>query len=173
MAVRVQNFPKKNISQPFIQPMSHFPFITTAWWNSQEEQFHQPLSKSLSLKVGSPRQACHAEKHAGRQPQDQDSSSTQSTYQSHQEVVALGGNSFQDQCISSDSGLMPYVFNVNQICKLQIIVTCGMKFSFIFKIFNVSSFLMICYDYILELKYASGFTRPNPYCLCLRSCLLH
>lgn len=104
MAVRVQNFPKKNISQPFIQPMSHFPFITTAWWNSQEEQFHQPLSKSLSLKVGSsPRQAYQAEKHACRQPQDHDSSSTQSTYQSHQELAALGGNSSQDQCISSES----------------------------------------------------------------------
>lgn len=103
MAVRVQDFPKNFFCQSSIQPMPHFPSTTTAWWNFQEQQFPQPLSKSLSLKMGSSPQACQGGKHAGHQPQGQDSSSTQSTDQPHQEVAAVGGNNYQDQCISSDT----------------------------------------------------------------------
>lgn len=110
MAVRVQDFPKKSFCQSSIQPMPHFPSTTTAWWNFQEHQFPQPLSKSLSLKVGSSPQSCQEGKHAGHQPQGQDSSSTQSTDQHHQEVAAVGGNNSQDQCISSDTGFAAFCF---------------------------------------------------------------
>ncbi|WOH11407.1 hypothetical protein DCAR_0830893 [Daucus carota subsp. sativus] len=73
--------------------MPHIPFTTTtSWWNPQGQQFFQPLSKSLSLKVGSPREASEEGNNGsetGHHPQDLDSSSTQShstTDQSHQEV---------------------------------------------------------------------------------------
>ncbi|XP_042508202.1 nuclear transcription factor Y subunit A-3-like [Macadamia integrifolia] len=44
-------------------------------------------------------------KHLG-QLQDQDSSSTQSTGQSHHDVVAVGGGAFHGQCISAQSGIV-------------------------------------------------------------------
>jgi len=63
------------------------------------------LSKSLSLKVGSTPELGQEPKRLGgqSQSQDQDSSSTQLTGQSHQEVTVVGGTDSQDQCISSDS----------------------------------------------------------------------
>ncbi|KAK1377686.1 hypothetical protein POM88_024430 [Heracleum sosnowskyi] len=72
-------------------------------------RFFQPLSKSSSLKVGSPREACEEGNHGGEtghHPQDPDSSSTQSqstTDQSHQEVSAVEYNCSHDQYFSSDS----------------------------------------------------------------------
>ncbi|KAL1805216.1 hypothetical protein ACET3Z_028284 [Daucus carota] len=90
--------------------MPHIPFTTTtSWWNPQGQQFFQPLSKSLSLKVGSPREASEEGNHGsetGHHPQDLDSSSTQShstTDQSHQEVSAIDYNGPHDQYFSSDS----------------------------------------------------------------------
>lgn len=97
--------------QGYIQPMPHIPFTTTtSWWNTQGQQFFQPLSKSLSLKVGSPHEACEEGNHGGEtghHPQDPDSSSTQShstTDQSHQEVSVVEFNCSHDQYFSSDSG---------------------------------------------------------------------
>ncbi|XAR67121.1 hypothetical protein NMG60_11013558 [Bertholletia excelsa] len=59
------------------------------------------LSSNLSLKVVLPH---HQEtKHLGLQQEDQDSSSTQSSGQSCNEVTAMGGANSQDQCTSSES----------------------------------------------------------------------
>uniref|UniRef100_A0A5B6ZLS0 Nuclear transcription factor Y subunit n=1 Tax=Davidia involucrata TaxID=16924 RepID=A0A5B6ZLS0_DAVIN len=103
MAIRVQNFPKKNFDQNPIHSMSHFAANCPSWWNSHEQQFSESLSKNLSLKVKSPPQLCKEAKHLGRQLQDRKLSSTQSTSRSHHEVTAMGGTNSQDQCISSKS----------------------------------------------------------------------
>ncbi|KAM7513020.1 hypothetical protein LguiB_011895 [Lonicera macranthoides] len=104
MAIQVHNFPKKNFGESSIHTMPHFSVNSPAWWNSPEQQFPMSLSKNLSLKVGStPELRQEPKKHLGVQAQEQDSSSTQLTGQSHQEVTAVGGTDSQDQCISSDS----------------------------------------------------------------------
>ncbi|KAK2975956.1 hypothetical protein RJ640_012987 [Escallonia rubra] len=102
MAVEVQSFPKKNFGQSSVHPM-HQSVNYPMWWNSHEQQFLQSLSNNLSLKVGSPPQVYQEGKHVGLQPQHQDSSSSPSSGQSHQEATATGGANSQDQCISSDS----------------------------------------------------------------------
>ncbi|KAK3040404.1 hypothetical protein RJ639_026809 [Escallonia herrerae] len=102
MAVEVQSFPKKNFGQSSVHPM-HQSVNYPMWWNSHEQQFLQSLSNNLSLKVGSPPQVYQEGKHVGLQPQRQDSSSSLSSGQSHQEATATGGANSQDQCVSSDS----------------------------------------------------------------------
>ncbi|KAF2304077.1 hypothetical protein GH714_026896 [Hevea brasiliensis] len=98
MAVRIQNLPKKNFGQaPFI-------FSSPSWWHSNEQQISQSLSKNIGLKVESPSQLYHKAKHFGLQLLDQESSSTQSIGQSHNEVGTVGETNSQDQCISSESG---------------------------------------------------------------------
>nr|DAD49072.1 TPA_asm: hypothetical protein HUJ06_019009 [Nelumbo nucifera] len=62
------------------------------------------LSKSLILKMDAQSQHCHNIKKLGLQSQEQDSSSTQSTGQSHHEVEAVGSG-HNGQCISEQSGL--------------------------------------------------------------------
>ncbi|XP_042512112.1 nuclear transcription factor Y subunit A-7-like [Macadamia integrifolia] len=54
--------------------------------------------------MGSPPQ-CGNARHLGRQ-QDQESSSSQSTDQSHHDVVAVGGYNLPGQCISAQSGIV-------------------------------------------------------------------
>ncbi|GMP62729.1 hypothetical protein CsSME_00024718 [Camellia sinensis var. sinensis] len=103
MAIRVQNFPKKAFDQSSIYSMSNFAVNCPSWWNSQEQQFPQSISKHLSLKLESPPQLCEEARHLRLQRHDQDSSSTQSTVQSHHEVTAMGGTNAQDQSISSES----------------------------------------------------------------------
>lgn len=83
--------------------MPHFTVNCQAWWNSNEQQLPESFSKNLSLKVESPPQLYQNMKQLGLQLQDQDSSSSQSTGQSHQEVSAIGRTNSQDQCISSES----------------------------------------------------------------------
>ncbi|KAF2304069.1 hypothetical protein GH714_026841 [Hevea brasiliensis] len=63
----------------------------------------QSLSKNIGLKVESPSQLYHKAKHFGLQLLDQESSSTQSIGQSHNEVGTVGETNSQDQCISSES----------------------------------------------------------------------
>lgn len=119
MAVRVQDYPKNSVCS--VQPMPHFPSVPTAWWNFQDHQFSQPLADSLSLKVGSPPQACHEGKDAGDQSRGQDLSSTQTRDQIHQEVAAMGGNSSQDQCTSSDSGFAPLWFLIIYLSRYHLV----------------------------------------------------
>lgn len=62
-----------------------------SWLNSSESQVPQSsLSNAISLNGDSPRQQLYKEKQSNRQ-QDQDSSSTQSTGQSHLEVPSMEG----------------------------------------------------------------------------------
>lgn len=102
MATRVQIFPDKSFEPNPNSPMSHFAINCPSWWNSHEQLLPQSLSKHFSLRVESPSQLCHQTKHLGLQRKDQDSSSTQSSGQSHHEVWNLAGTNSQDQCISSE-----------------------------------------------------------------------
>jgi nuclear transcription factor Y alpha len=86
--------------------MPHFTVNSPAWWNSAEQQqLPMSLSKNLSLKIGSRNEFGQNSEHFGykSQSQDQDSSSTELTGQSQQELSAAGGSDSPDQCISSDS----------------------------------------------------------------------
>lgn len=104
MAIRIRDFPKKSFDQSSVRSMSHFPVSCPSWWNSNEQQVPEPLSKNISLKVESPPQLFHDAKYLGLQLPDQESSSAQSIGQSHNQVGAVGGTNSQDQCISSESG---------------------------------------------------------------------
>lgn len=103
MAIRIGNLPKRSFDQSSVHSMPHFTVNCQAWWNSNEQQLPESFSKNLSLKVESPPQLYQNMKQLGLQLQDQDSSSSQSTGQSHQEVSAIGRTNSQDQCISSES----------------------------------------------------------------------
>lgn len=84
--------------------MSHFAANCSSWWNPNEQQIPRSLSNNLSFKMESQAQPCHDAKHLGLQVRDQDSSSSQSTGQSHDEGAGMGGTNSQDRCISSESG---------------------------------------------------------------------
>lgn len=99
MAVRIQNLLKKIFDQP------HFTVSCPSWWDSNEQQIPQALFKNIGFKVESPPQLFHEAKHLVLQLLDQESSSTRSIGQSHNEVSAVGGTNSQDQCISSESGI--------------------------------------------------------------------
>ncbi|XP_034700168.1 nuclear transcription factor Y subunit A-4-like isoform X3 [Vitis riparia] len=103
MAIRIGNLPKRSFDSSSVHSMPHFTVNCQAWWNSNEQQLPESFSKNLSLKVESPPQLYQNMKQLGLQLQDQDSSSSQSTGQSHQEVSAIGRTNSQDQCISSES----------------------------------------------------------------------
>ncbi|XP_034924853.1 nuclear transcription factor Y subunit A-3 isoform X1 [Populus alba] len=97
MALRIQNLLKKNFDEP------HFTVSCPSWWNSNEQQFLPSLSKNTSFKVDSPNQPYHESKQLGFHLLDQESSSTLSIGQSHNEMSSVGGINSQDQCISSES----------------------------------------------------------------------
>ncbi|CAL5361178.1 unnamed protein product [Camellia sinensis] len=62
-----------------------------SWWTSTASQIQESsLSKNLGLKMSTPNQHGHNVKQMGFQFQDQDSSSTQSTGQSYNEVASVG-----------------------------------------------------------------------------------
>ncbi|KAK3213454.1 hypothetical protein Dsin_018160 [Dipteronia sinensis] len=104
MAIRIQDFPKKSFDQSSVRSMSHFSVSFPSWWNSNEQQVPELLSKNISLKAESPPQLFHDANYLGLQLPDQESSSAQSIGRSHHEVGAVGGTNTQDQCISSESG---------------------------------------------------------------------
>ncbi|XP_062087759.1 nuclear transcription factor Y subunit A-3-like isoform X1 [Humulus lupulus] len=77
----------------------------SSWEGSTESHAQQSsVSKSLSLNMGVPTQHFHNTKQLIFQFQDQDSSSTQSTGQSHSEVASMKGNLYGNDMISTLSG---------------------------------------------------------------------
>lgn len=84
------------------------PFIAgcSSGKNSTESNVYQSsISKSLSLNMGVPAQHGHYTKQLSFQFQDQDSSSTQSTGQSHSEVACMKeSNPFVQGMVSSNLG---------------------------------------------------------------------
>ncbi|KAL9362383.1 hypothetical protein Peur_045168 [Populus x canadensis] len=97
MALRIQNLLKKNFDEP------HFTVSCPSWWNSNEQQFSTSLSKNINFKVDPSPQPYHEAKQLGLNLPDQESSSTLSIGQSHNEMSAMGGTNSQGQCISSES----------------------------------------------------------------------
>ncbi|KAK0571111.1 hypothetical protein LWI29_011257 [Acer saccharum] len=104
MAIRIQDFPKKSFDQSSVRSMSRFSVSCPSWWNPNEQQVPDLLSKNISLKAESQPQLFHDANYLGLQLPDQESSSAQSIGRSHHEVGAVGGTNSQDQCISSESG---------------------------------------------------------------------
>ncbi|KAF8401053.1 hypothetical protein HHK36_014356 [Tetracentron sinense] len=99
----MQNMPKRDSDQSSVHSTSPCIISCPSWWNTTESHIPQSaLSKSLSLKMGSPPQQCA--KQLGLQLQDQDSSSTRSTGESLHEVAAMGGSNPYGQYILSQSG---------------------------------------------------------------------
>ncbi|MCL7036540.1 hypothetical protein MKW94_019567 [Papaver nudicaule] len=76
------------------------------WWTSSGSQNPQScLSKSISINMGSSPPDCRNAKQLGFQLQDQDSTSTQSTGQSHHEVLNMSGDHTKGQCVSAQSDI--------------------------------------------------------------------
>ncbi|KAI3997496.1 hypothetical protein MKX01_008103 [Papaver californicum] len=76
------------------------------WWTSSGSQNPQScLSRSISINMESSPPDCHNVKQFGFQLQDQDSSSTQSTGQSHHEVSNMSGDHSNGQCVSAQSDI--------------------------------------------------------------------
>ncbi|KAL9256513.1 Nuclear transcription factor Y subunit A-8-like protein [Drosera capensis] len=73
------------------------------YWNLDNEQLSESLSKTFSLKLESPRQLSQKVRNLAFQLRDPNSSSSQST-QSNHDVAGIGQTNSQEQCISSVSG---------------------------------------------------------------------
>ncbi|KAK9705518.1 hypothetical protein RND81_07G063300 [Saponaria officinalis] len=78
------------------------------WWNSNEQQMSESLSKNLSLKMDSPPNLGLNAMPLSFQLHEQDSSSSQSTQSNHDltatAAAATARVDSQDQCMSSESG---------------------------------------------------------------------
>lgn len=93
---------------------STFPFIvgSSSWEYSTDTHVQQSTSKSLIFRMGAPLQNCHNRKQSGIHFQDQDSSSTQSTGQSHSEVDSMKeGNPCGEGIVSAQSGSLISMFS--------------------------------------------------------------
>lgn len=102
MAIRVENIQGKILGQDSTCSMPHF--VSSPWWNLQEQQLSQASSKNLSLRVETPSLCFEEAKHRGQQlEEDQSSPSTESTSQSQRGVTTMGKSISQDQCVSSES----------------------------------------------------------------------
>ncbi|PON96211.1 Nuclear transcription factor Y subunit A [Trema orientale] len=89
----MQNLLKKDSSVSTIQSESQLFVGCSSWENSSESHAQQSsISQSLSLNMGFPAQHHQNTKQLILQFQDQDSSSTQSTGQSHPEVASMKGS---------------------------------------------------------------------------------
>lgn len=88
----MQNLLEKDTGLSSAQSESQLFVSCSSWENSTETHAQQSsISQSLSLKMGVPAQHCHNTKQLSFNFQDQDSSSTQSTGQSHPEVANMKG----------------------------------------------------------------------------------
>lgn len=95
MAIRVQNFPRKDLGQISVRSLPYSSVSHPLWWNSNEHQIAQSLS-NIRLKVESPPQAYPGVNYLGLQLPVQDTSC------SVQSVGVVGGT--DSQCNSSESG---------------------------------------------------------------------
>ncbi|KAK1288040.1 Nuclear transcription factor Y subunit A-3 [Acorus calamus] len=100
----MHNLSNKDSDQTSVHSTSHGGVNCTSWWNSSGS--HIPKSSlSTGLKLnGEPAQRCNQIQPLGLQVQDQDSSSTQSTGQSHQDMVGMSGGNLHGRSISVQSG---------------------------------------------------------------------
>ncbi|KAK6941332.1 Nuclear transcription factor Y subunit A, partial [Dillenia turbinata] len=103
MATRIHSLPEKNFDQTSVHSMPRFAVNCSSWRNPSQQEYPQLLSKNLTLKVESPPQNCQNARHIDLQLRDQDSSSTQSTGQSNNDVTVVVGINPQEQSISSES----------------------------------------------------------------------
>ncbi|OVA08906.1 CCAAT-binding transcription factor [Macleaya cordata] len=100
----MQDISKKDSDQSSTYSISHGAVSCPIWWTSAGSQIPQScLSKSVSLNMDSSHQDCRSVKQLGFQLQDQDSSSTQSTGQSHHEMSNMRGSNPNGQSISVQS----------------------------------------------------------------------
>ncbi|KAI3447185.1 hypothetical protein Pfo_003850 [Paulownia fortunei] len=95
-----KTYPRKVLDKLY---MPHFNINGSSWQNLHEQRCMQNIPKNLSFEVDYSAQRGQKVKHLGLQPQDQHSSSTESTSLSRQEFTAMEKTSSQDQCTSLDS----------------------------------------------------------------------
>ncbi|KAL3535556.1 hypothetical protein ACH5RR_004017 [Cinchona calisaya] len=128
MAIRVQNNNGKILGQDFICSMPHF--VSSPWWNSQEQQLSQTLSRNGSLRAESPSQCCEEVKNLDLQLENQRSPSPQSSSLSLRGVTAMGKSNSQDQLVSSESVQNKnYGKHVEEQVKSTFLVMSNMEFS--------------------------------------------
>lgn len=126
----------KKSEESSVQSASNCANTHQLWWNSSASNYPPAFPKNLYMKVGS--LACNASqlKHLGEQIADQESSSTQSTGQSHQEVSDSSEGNVQEQCISAQSGMLIHDVIFEATCLyMRTLVTCFFKKVFLSKFF--------------------------------------
>ncbi|GAB2218088.1 hypothetical protein Droror1_Dr00001306 [Drosera rotundifolia] len=87
----------------YVHSMSQLYSSYPPFWNFDNEQLSESLSKTFSLKLESPQQLSQKVRNLAFQLHDPNSSSSQST-QSNHDVAGIGQTNSQEQCISSESG---------------------------------------------------------------------
>lgn len=101
----MQNTHPKDSDQSSVHSTSHYVNIRPLWWNSSGSHVSQSThSKDVNMNMDPLAQHANQMKQLERQMPDQDSLSTQSTGQSHQEESGRDKTNFPDECVSSQSG---------------------------------------------------------------------
>lgn len=90
--------------------MPHFTGNYSSWWNSQDQQISQTLSKNINFRVENSPQHCQEVEHLGLQLQDKGSPSTQSSSQSIHDLTGAGTATSQDLCVSPSQPVQTQIF---------------------------------------------------------------
>lgn len=81
--------------------MPHFTCNYSSWWNTQDQQMSQILSKNINFRVENSPQHRQEVEHLGLQLRDKCSPSTQSSSQSIHDLNGAGTTTSRDLCVSS------------------------------------------------------------------------
>lgn len=90
--------------------MPHFTCNYSSWWNTQDQQISQTLSKNINFRVENSPQHRQEAEHLGLQLQDKGSPSTQSSSQSIHDLNGAGSTTCQDLCASSSQPGSDFLF---------------------------------------------------------------
>nr|QFE32168.1 nuclear transcription factor Y [Agave sisalana] len=100
----MQYISNKGSGESSVHSTSNCANTRPSWWNSSASNYLPSYPKDLYVNMDSLAEHANQLKHLGDPIADHDSSSTQSTGQSHQEVSGSSEGNIQEQCISAQSG---------------------------------------------------------------------
>lgn len=135
-----KNIDNKDSEQNSVHLTSNYVDTCPSWWISTGSNLPQSYPKNFHMTMDPLRQHSDHLKHLGRRMADQDSSSTQSTDQSHQELSGSSEGNLQEQRISAYSGILILYLTSVGVISLQL-----------YTLFRIKSLLPVFVLYCLHL----------------------
>ncbi|KAJ6816581.1 nuclear transcription factor Y subunit A-7-like [Iris pallida] len=100
----MQNISNKDSEKNPIYPTANCVNSCPSWWTSTASPLPKSYPKHSNMTIDTLGQHGNQLKHLGHQMLAQDSSSSQSTDQAHQELSGISEGNLQEQCVSTQSG---------------------------------------------------------------------